>query len=87
VQKRRLIFVKGTKPETAIRELHKGQCMHALGMPRLNLSLVSWRVSCSKNQVASIPDCADKHPDVLNWGIPYEVVVLADYGGNRQCGD
>ena len=40
VQKRRMVFVKGTKPETNIRNLTAGQCMHALGMPRLNLTLV-----------------------------------------------
>jgi hypothetical protein len=85
VQKRRMVFVKGTKPETAVRNLQKGQCMHALGMPRLDLALVSWRVSCSKNQVTDTPNCSDKFPDVLEWGVPYEIVVLADYGGSRKC--
>jgi hypothetical protein len=85
VQKRRMVFVKGTKPDTAIRKLQKGQCMHALGMPRLNLALVSWRVSCSKNEVDDTPNCSKKFPDVLEWGIPYEIVVLADYGGSRKC--
>ncbi len=87
VQKRRMVFVKGTKPEVAIRTLTKGQCMHAMGMPRLNLTLVSWRVSCSKNQVADTPNCSQTFPDVLDWGIPYEVVILADFGGSRKCGD
>ncbi len=87
VQKRRVVFVKGTKPESAVRTLKKGQCMHALGMPRLNLALVSWRVRCSKNQVSDVPGCAEKYPDVLDWGIPYEVVILADYGESRKCGD
>lgn len=85
VQKRRAVFVKGTKPNTAIRKLKNGQCMHALGMPRLNLTLVSWRVSCSKNQVPDVPNCSEKFPDVLDWGVPYEVVILADYGGSRKC--
>ena len=87
VQKRRMVFVKGTKPEVAIRTLTTGQCMHAMGMPRLNLTLVSWRASCSKDQVLDTPNCSQKFPDVLDWGIPYEVVVLADYGGSRKCGD
>ena len=80
-----MVFVKGTKPEKTVRNLQKGQCMHALGMPRLDLALVSWRVSCSKNQVPNTPNCSDKFPDVLEWGIPYEIVVLADYGGSRKC--
>lgn len=85
VQKRRMVFVKGTKPETAVRSLTKGQCMHALGMPRLNLTLVSWRVRCSKDAVDDVQNCSQKFPDVLDWGIPYEIVVLADYGGSRKC--
>jgi hypothetical protein len=51
----------------------------------LDLTLVSWRVSCSKNQVVDLPYCSEKFPDVLDWGIPYEVVVIADYGGTRKC--
>jgi hypothetical protein len=85
IQKRRMVFVKGTRPESAVRSLRKGQCMHALGMPRLNLALVSWRVSCSKNEDPDTPNCSQKFPDVLEWGIPYEIVVLADYGGSRKC--
>src|SRR5262249_13040442 len=41
VQKRRMVFVKGKNPETNTRKPSAGQCMHALGMPRLNLTLVS----------------------------------------------
>lgn len=87
VQKRRMVFVKGTKPETNIRTLTAGQCMHALGMPRLNLTLLSWRVKCSKDQIDDFAPlkCSEKFPDVLDWGIPYEIVVLADYGGSRKC--
>lgn len=61
--------------------------LHALGMPRLNLTLVSWRVKCSKNQIDDFAPtkCSEKFPDVLDWGIPYEIVVLADYGGSRKC--
>ncbi len=87
VQKRRTVFVKGTTPETNIRTLKAGQCMHALGMPRLSLTLVSWRVKCSKDQIDDFAPlkCSEKFPDVLDWGIPYEIVVLADYGGTRKC--
>jgi len=59
--------------------------MHALGMPRLDLSLVSWRVRCSKGEVDNIPNCLQKFPDVLEWGARYEIVVLADYKGSRKC--
>ena len=86
VQKRRMIFVPGTKPEQAVRTLTKSRCMHVLGMPRLDLSLVSWRVRCSKDQVDGLPNCSSKFPDVLRWGVPYEIVVLGDYKGSRSCG-
>lgn len=68
VQKRRMVFVKGTKPETNIRTLTAGQCMHALGMPRLNLTLVSWRVRCWKDQIGDFAPlkCSEKFPDVLD---------------------
>ena len=23
----------------------------------------------------------------LQWGVPYEIVVLADFGGSRNCAD
>jgi hypothetical protein len=89
VQERRAVFVKGTKPEVAVRKLKANQCMHVLGMPRLNLSLVSWRLACSKNDVDAPghegQKCSQVFPDVLQWGIPYEIVVLADYGGSRKC--
>lgn len=62
--------------------------MHALGMPRVSLALVSWRVACAANDTshAGVPqDCSIKYPDVLDWGLPYEMVILADYGGSRSC--
>jgi len=88
VQKRRMVFVAGTRPEQTIRKLKKGQCMHALGMPRVSLTLVSWRVACSTNDQThpGVPgDCSIRYPDVLDWGMPYEMVILADYGGSRNC--
>ena len=82
-----MVFVKGTKPETNIGKLEAGQCMHALGMPRLNLTLVSWAVKCSKDEIEDFAPltCSEKFPDVLDWGIPYEIVVLADCGDSRKC--
>jgi len=87
VQKRRMVFVKGTLPETNIRKLKAGQCMHVLGMPCLNLTLVSWRVKCSKDEINDFAPlkCSEKFPDVLDRGIPYEIVVIADYGCSRKC--
>lgn len=71
-RKRRMVFVKDTRPEKAVRILKKGECMLVLGMPRLNLSLVSWRAEHSATD-----------PDVLAWNLPYEMVIVGDYKDNR----
>lgn len=72
VRKRRMVFVAGTRPDQAVRMLKNGDCMLVLGMPRLNLSLVSFRARESAND-----------PDVLNWNMPYEMVIVGDYRDNR----
>jgi hypothetical protein len=72
VRKRRMVFVAGTRPEQAVRALKKDECMLVLGMPRLNLALVSWRAGESTT-----------NPDVLAWNLPYEMVIVGDYRDNR----
>jgi hypothetical protein len=72
VKKRRMVFVNGTRPEQAVRSLKRWDCMLVLGMPRLNLSLVAYRVNAGKT-----------NPDVLAWNLPYEMVIVADYRDNR----
>ena len=65
---RRMIFVKGTPPEKAIKTKHKGDHLHVLGIPRIDLALVSYRTRV-----------ADTQPQVLNWNLPYEIIVVAAY--------
>lgn len=73
VRKRSMVFVEGTRPIEGVRKLKKDQCMLVLGMPRLNLSLVSWRAS----------EGSKSDPDVLSWNLPYEVVIVGDFRDNR----
>lgn len=68
VRKRRMVFVKDTPPEVAVKTLKKGDKLHVLGLPRIDLALVSWR---AKN--------AKKDPSVLNWNLPYEIIVVGIY--------
>ena len=74
---RRMIFVAGTPPEEAVRDLKKGDTLHVLGIPRIDLALVSWR---ARN--------AESRPDALEWNLPYEIIVVAVYdadgGGNAR---
>lgn len=72
VRKRRMVFVDGTRPIAGVRKLKKDECMLVLGMPRLNLSLVSWRASQGATD-----------PDVLAWNMPYEMVIVGDFKDNR----
>ena len=65
VRKRRMIFVKDTPPEKAVRKLHKGGHLHVLGIPRIDLALVAWRT-----------EHANEKPEVLDWTLPYEIVVV-----------
>ncbi len=69
VQNRRMVFVKGTAPEQKVRTLQAGDTLHVLGIPRIDLALVSYRV---RNRAT--------RPDALTWSLPYEIVVVAIYG-------
>jgi len=69
VRKRRMIFADETPPELAVAALHKGDRVRVLGIPRISLSLLSWR--CSN---------AASRSEVLNWNLPYEIVVVAILG-------
>ncbi len=66
IRKRRMIFIKDTPPELAVRNLHAGDQLHVVGIPRIDLALVLWRVEHSKER-----------PEVLTWSLPYEIIVVA----------
>ncbi|MCL5422847.1 MAG: hypothetical protein M1461_10325 [Nitrospirae bacterium] len=68
VRKVRMVFVKDTSPEKAVKKLGKGKKLHVLGIPRIDLALVSWRVSNAKSR-----------PEVLDWSLPYEIIVVGVY--------
>ncbi len=72
VKRRRMVFVKDTDAEAAVLRLHTGDTLHVIGIPRIDLALVSWRVSA-----AADPNRREKFPQVLNWSLPYEMIVVA----------
>ena len=55
-------------PEVAVRTKTKGDRLHVLGIPRIDLALVSYRTRV-----------ADTRPEVLDWGLPYELIVVGLY--------
>ncbi len=64
--KMRMAFPKGSEAEIEVRELDKGSMMHVLGIPRIDLRLLSYRINHS----------ADK-PFMLEWNLPVEMIVVA----------
>jgi hypothetical protein len=66
VRNRRMVFAKGTPPAERAQALTKGDRVHVLGVPRVDLALVSWRAAHGAEQ-----------PEVLRWSLPYEIVVVA----------
>lgn len=65
VRRRRMVFVKGTGPGDAVAGKHAGDTMVVLGVPRIDLSLVSWR--------------AKKGGEARDWDLPYEMVIVGVY--------
>jgi hypothetical protein len=66
--KRRMIFIDGTPPASAAAILKKGDCRVVLGIPRIDLALVNYRVDHLTDQ-----------PGALDWSLPYEIIVVGIY--------
>lgn len=59
---RRMVFVKGTKPADEVAKLGKGDRLHVLGIPRVNLSEVMAAAQPGKS---------------VNTRLPYEMIIVA----------
>jgi hypothetical protein len=66
VHKRRIWFVKGSGPYNKVLVKHADDHLRVIGVPRISLSLLAWR--CAH---------ATERPEVLDWNLPYEMVVVA----------
>lgn len=80
VRRRRMVFVEGTAPYKRLDDLVTAhpegfpadQCMHVLGVPRISLELVWWRIN--------------KGPrESLSWDLPYEMVVVGLLDASTSC--
>ncbi len=78
VHNRRVGFVADSAPDTKQRTMKVGECIHLLGIPRVDLSLVGWRLDNAKDR-----------PDALKWSMPYEIVAVGVYDDpvKETCGD
>ena len=68
VQRLRMVFVKGTDPERAVRLLKRGNQLHVYGIPRLDFAELSRRVKGSGT-----------NPALLTGALPYEIIILGVY--------
>jgi hypothetical protein len=69
VRNRRMAFVKGTSAFTAVMKKKKGGTLTVLGIPRIDLALVRWRV-----------EHGSEDPRVLDWNLPYEMIIVGSFG-------
>ena len=63
---RRMIFVKGSKPADKVATMKKGDKLHVLGIPRVNL-----------NEVYAIATGLQGHDEYSEGGLPYEMIIVA----------
>ena len=67
VTKRRLITAKGTPTEDTLKELKRGARLQVVGIPRVSLKLVDWRLAHHTGKFAGS----------LTWNLPYEMIIAA----------
>ena len=63
---RRMIFVKGSAPAAKVATMKKGDKLHVLGIPRINL-----------NEVYAIANGIQGHEEYSEGGLPYEMIIVA----------
>jgi hypothetical protein len=65
--KLRIGFVKGSALYDKVKAMHKGDILHVVGIPRIDLALVAWRIE----------HAADR-PEALQWNLPLEMVAVGE---------
>lgn len=71
---RRMIFLKGTEADDEVETLVEGKMLQVIGIPRIDLALVQWRLDHKDGK-----DDSGKKFDVnpLEWRLPYEMIIVA----------
>lgn len=84
-QKERMVFVRDSKPDKRIEDMKMGDVLRVIGIPRINLNLVSWRVNeaekaaeeYNKNPSNQNEDKLARANQRLRWKLPYEMIMAA----------
>jgi hypothetical protein len=71
VERLRMVLVKESAPERAVRSLKAGGRLHVWGLPRISFAEISRRVREAPSQT------------VLKGSLPYEIVVLGVYADEK----
>lgn len=66
--KMRMVFPKNSPAELKVKTKQVGDIMHVVGVPRINLALVVYRINH-----------ANDDPDILEWNLPVEMVIVASF--------
>ena len=69
----RMVFVRDTAPEAAVRSLRPGDRLHVFGIPRIDLSEVAARLGR-----------AAEDPGSLDGFLPYEIIVVGVFREKRK---
>lgn len=67
-QNLRMVFVKDSPPEKAVKRLKRGDRLHVFGLPRVDLAAVDYRA----RHASSMPEAA-------TLSLPYEILIAAVY--------
>jgi hypothetical protein len=78
VHKRRLIFVPGTPPEQVLETKHKSDWIQVVGIPRIDLALVQYRVQQAESH--------GPNANSVHWNLPYELIIAAVTDEDPQVG-
>ena len=66
-----MVFPARSESENKVKDLSAGEVMHVLGIPRIDLSLVSYRIKH-----------ASEYPYMLEWNLPVEMIIVTDLDNN-----
>jgi hypothetical protein len=72
VERLRMVFVKDTPPERAVKSLRRGDRLHLYGIPRIDFSEISRRVTNYRS-----------NPALLSRTLPYEIIVLGVFEDSK----
>jgi hypothetical protein len=75
VRNRRMVFLKGTAADAQVQKLNQGELLQVIGIPRIDLSLIKWRVDHKDEKNADGSPKYDVSP--LEWNLPYEMIIVS----------